>query len=98
MTSIYSIVLTTFLLVTAKAFAEKEQMVTLHVKGMHCSSCVKTLTKKVCKDFSLNSCEVKLTNKKNELGEINFVNASGASLDEIRAAISKAGYEVVDKP
>lgn len=82
------------LLLGLSSATHAEDQITIAVKGMHCGSCVKTLNKKVCKEQSLENCEVTLTNKKDEMGQITFSKKEGLDLTKIKAIIEDAGYAV----
>lgn len=73
------------LLATSFSFAETT---TVHVNGMTCGACVKSITKAVCEDlkYSKENCTVKM-------GEVT-VTADKVDLAAITSAVQKAGYEV----
>jgi copper chaperone CopZ len=73
-----------------------EEKTTLKVKGMHCGSCVKALTKKVCKEQALDNCEVSLTDRKNEMGEISFSKKEGLDMTKIKTIIEDSGYKLAE--
>lgn len=70
--------------------------VTLKIKGMHCASCEKTLTKKVCQKLELKNCQAKVTDRKSEAGELSFETDATTDLAKVKSTIVDAGYEVKD--
>jgi len=83
-------------LVCVSLMGFSEEKMTLKIKGMHCASCVKTLTKKVCKEQSLDNCEVTLTDPKKELGQITFTKKNSIDLTKIKSVIEDAGYNLAE--
>lgn len=81
------------LFVTQSLWAEP---VTLKIKGMHCGSCEKTLSKKVCQKLELKNCQAKVTDRKSEMGEISFDSEPATDLSKVKSTIIDAGYEVKD--
>jgi copper chaperone CopZ len=81
----------TLLLIYLRGFANEK--VTISIQGMHCGSCVKALNKKVCQDLALENCEVSLTDRKKEIGQISFSKKEGLDLSKVKAVISEAGYK-----
>jgi copper chaperone CopZ len=73
-----------------------DEKMTLKVQGMNCGSCVKTLTKKVCKDQNLDNCEVTLIDQKKELGQITFTKKNNIDVNKIKAVIEDAGYQLAE--
>ena len=76
---------------------------TFTVEGMHCSSCKKVITKTVCEDQEVakfaESCEVKLTDEKKQLGQLTIVTKKDAKINEelVKAGVAKAGEYKVSK-
>jgi len=71
---------------------------TFTVKGMHCSGCKDTVTKKVCEGEAAKdaeSCTVTITNAKKELGEVVIVTKPGVKINEaaVTAGVKAAGDE-----
>lgn len=89
-------------LISSFAIAETS---TFTVEGMHCSACKKMVSKKVCDDEAIKSssesCEVKITDAKKQLGEIKIVAKKGATIDltKVEAGVTAAGteYKVIKK-
>ena len=76
---------------------------TFTVKGMHCSGCKETVTKKVCEGEAgknVESCSVKITDEKKETGEITIVTKPGVKINEtaVTAGVKAAGeeYKITD--
>ena len=67
------------------------------VEGMHCSACKKMITKSVCEDKDLKaqfeSCSVKLTDEKKQIGQISVKTKNNMPVDykAIEAAVKNAG-------
>ena len=66
------------------------------ISGMHCEACVQTLTKNICEKNGYAACEVKLTNAKNELGELRITPKEGQTVDaeKLRTQIGDLGYKM----
>lgn len=81
----------------AETAAEPKTQV-LNVSGMHCGSCVKAITKKVCGDQVFASCEVKLLDSKKQTGEIRITTNPGQAieLEKIKTQVKDIGYEVTN--
>ncbi len=62
-TSIKSFLILVFILTSSFVFAAEKQ--SYKIKGMHCSSCVRTIKASICKLPGMKNCKVKL-------GEISF--------------------------
>ncbi len=82
-------------LVSAIAVAETG---TFTVKGMHCSGCKDSVTKKVCEGEAgkdVESCTVNITNAKKEMGEVVIVTKPGVKINEaaVTAGVKAAGDE-----
>lgn len=81
----------------------KNESVDLTVEGMHCSSCKKMITKRVCDDKDVaaqfESCSVSLVDTEKQIGKITVKMKDGQTLDlaKIEAAVKKAGedYKVI---
>lgn len=70
---------------------------TCKVKGMHCSGCVEMVEGKVCDEAKYSTCTVKITDEKNEIGEIHLITKDQkAQVDEksLEAIIKDSGYEL----
>lgn len=70
----------------------------LKVSGMHCGSCVKAITKKVCGEKVFAACEVNLLDSKKQTGEIRITTNPGQTLelDKIKTQVKDIGYEVTN--
>lgn len=83
------------LIAAQMAFAASTTNVT--VEGMHCSGCKKIITSKVCGNPEIaknaESCEVNLTNKEKQIGEIKIVAKENATIDAelVKKQIAAAG-------
>lgn len=77
----------------SSALLQAQDISKIQIKGMHCQSCVKTLTKNVCEKLNLANCEVKLTNKKEELGEMTFITPADKNLSPVKSLIEEHGYK-----
>lgn len=64
------IILGSLCLVGSLALAEEKTCV---VSGVHCQDCVDTVKAKVCDPAKYSSCDVKLTDKKQQLGKVHLV-------------------------
>ena len=64
---------------------------TLKVKGMSCQHCVMSVTKALNQLGGIQNIQVDLTK-----GEVRFDNTKAVLMDQIKKAIEKAGYEVVN--
>jgi len=63
----------------------------LKVKGMSCQHCVMSVTKALNQLGGIQNIQVDLTK-----GEVRFDNTKAVLMDQIKKAIEKAGYEVVN--
>lgn len=88
------------ILISSFAYAET---VTLTIEGMHCSSCTKIITKNVCENEAIKknteSCEVKITDEKKQLGQIVIVSKKEAVVDlaAVKDGVKASGdnYQVI---
>ena len=65
------------------SFAALAEEKTCAVKGLHCPDCVADVQKKVCEAGQYAVCDVKLTDKKQELGQIHLKTKDAkAKIDE----------------
>lgn len=73
-----------------KLDGEKKGEVTIHIDGMHCNNCVRTVTK------AINSIEgaSAVVNLKKKTATISYDRE--ISMDSVRAAVKLAGFEVSD--
>ncbi len=80
----------------APALASAGSAVTTQIQGMHCGSCVRTLTSALQKLPEVEKVEVKLVNAKKEQGVAKVILKDGSKTDAaaIEKAISDAGYQV----
>jgi len=82
--------------ISLQALAETD---TFTVEGMHCSSCKKIITQKVCNDSTLKtqfeSCKVELTDHKKQIGQITITTKKDVKVDaaQIEKAVKAAGDE-----
>jgi copper chaperone CopZ len=70
---------------------------TCQVKGMHCESCMQTVTEKVCNESKYSTCKVSLIDEKKELGQVHLITKDAqAKIDEkaIGEAIKDSGYSM----
>lgn len=80
--------------ISSVAFAETAK---IEVKGMHCSGCKDMVSKSVCENpeiaKTLESCSVKLTDEKKQMGEINIVTKPDTKLnvDLVKSQVAAAG-------
>ena len=66
----------------------------LNVKGMTCGGCTSAVTKALKATQGVKDVVVDLSQ-----GEVTVqLDQAGASLADLRVAVSRAGFEVVDKP
>ena len=83
-------------LVSSFAFAETAK---IGVEGMHCSGCKEVITKKVCENEAIaknsESCTVKLTDEKKQMGEITIVSKGDAKVDveEVKKQLAASGED-----
>ena len=63
----------------------------LKVKGMSCQHCVMSVTKALNQLGGIQNIQVDLTK-----GEVRFDNTKAVLMDQIKKAIEKEGYEVVN--
>jgi len=89
-----TLVLATLFLFSFSSLAIEK--VTIQVQGMHCGSCVKSLNRKVCQELALENCEVNLTNRKEEMGQISFSKKEGLDLIKVKSIITDAGYKPLE--
>lgn len=80
----------------APALASAESAITTQIHGMHCGSCVRTLTSALKKLPEVEKVEVKIVDAKKEQGMAKVILKDGSKTDAaaITKAISDAGYEV----
>lgn len=84
------VLLFSLLLISSSAFAA--ETADLKIKGMTCGACVQAVTKAICKNPSVATCEIKV-------GSAHLVAKDGAKLDlpALEQAIVDTGFEV-EKP
>jgi hypothetical protein len=81
----------------AIATAAKDTSTEFLVEGVHCSSCTKMISKKVCADeklaASFDSCGVTVVDEKKQIGKISLRLKEGKTLDTaaLNTAIAAAG-------
>jgi|GEM_PF-5233109 len=63
---------------------------------VHCQDCVATLKEKVCTGTDYQTCEVKLINKKKEIGELKLVTKGDAKIDmtKVSKIVEDEGYTI----
>lgn len=63
---------------------------------VHCQDCVATLKEKICTGSDYQTCEVKLINKKKELGELKLVTKGDAKIDmaKVTKIVEDEGYTI----
>ncbi len=78
------------------ALASAGTAITTQIQGMHCGSCVRTLTSALKKLPEVEKVEVKLVDAKKEQGMAKVTLTEGSKTDAaaIEKAISDAGYQV----
>ncbi|NEN75977.1 heavy-metal-associated domain-containing protein [Pelistega sp. NLN82] len=69
------------------------QTVTLHIEGMTCGGCVKSVTRVLTEQAGVQKAEVSLENKQ---AVITF-DESAVSVSQLKEVIEDAGYDVVDQ-
>ncbi|MES2803576.1 MAG: hypothetical protein V4654_13870 [Bdellovibrionota bacterium] len=75
----------------------------LMVEGVHCATCTKMISKKVCADAKLSenfeSCGVTVVDSKKQIGKISLRLKEGKTLDTaaIDAAVKSAGDKYIVK-
>lgn len=78
-------------LISSLAFTETAKFT---VEGMHCGGCKAMITDKVCTEAAMKSnyesCEVKLTDAKKQMGEVTIVTKKDVKVD---VAVVKAGVK-----
>lgn len=86
------------LVITLASAVAAAETGTFTVKGMHCSGCKESVTKKVCEGEAAKgaeSCTVNITDAKKEMGEIVIVTKAGTKINEaaVTAGVKAAGDE-----
>lgn len=85
------------------SFVARAETGTLTIKPMHCSSCVKQVTKTVCNDAVMStwfeSCKAQLIDADKEIGQLTFTTKKDVKMDaekqtKIESALKAAGREV----
>lgn len=91
LTSLSASFLTT-IMISSTALATSHQF---KVTGMHCGGCKMAIEKSVCNDAGYAKCEARITNEKEEIGEVLIETKPGQKADptEIIKKIEKAGYK-----
>ena len=89
-------VLALIVLSVTPALASAGTAITTQIHGMHCGSCVRTLTSALNKLPEVEKVEVKIVDAKKEQGMAKVTLKEGSKTDAaaIAKAISDAGYEV----
>jgi copper chaperone CopZ len=89
-------VLALIVLSVTPALASADTAITTQIHGMHCGSCVRTLTSALKKLPEVEKVEVKIVDAKKEQGMAKVTLKEGSKTDAaaIAKAISDAGYEV----
>ena len=83
-----------FLFISSMAFSETA---TFAIEGMHCSSCKKMISAKVCDDAALKekieSCKVSILDEKKQTGQIVIVSKKDSKVDltAVKAGVKAAG-------
>ena len=79
---------------STSAFASETTCI---VKGMHCTACKEMVEGKLCDEAKFSTCDVKITDAKQELATIHLVTKDAAAkIDEkmVGAVIEDSGYKL----
>jgi hypothetical protein len=88
---------TIFASVLLFSFAALAETSVFTVSQLHCRECQELINQKVCEDITINNnfqtCVVKITDKKNKLGQVVIITKEDRKLDtdEIKNIITSAG-------
>lgn len=68
----------------------------LKLGKVHCQDCVSTLKEKICTGSDYETCDVKLINKKKEIGQLKLVTKGDAKVDmtKIQKIVEDEGYVI----